>query len=246
MKSRSIHTFATPYNVGRVTQNGRRLDMEVEGATFASWHPEQLLTGYSWDALSAAALLHSSGQPGRILLIGLAGGTMVRILRHLVPRARITAVELDGKLVDIAVRHMHLDLETVDLHIGDAYAYLRKTRKRFDVVLDDLYLSGATDVYRPASVDRTMIMQYRRLLRDDGIVAVNMITDTPHRAVLRETREAWSREFKETAAITAPRGYNQALIGGERLNSASVLETALSLFTTGADRRMWKQLRVSR
>ncbi len=242
MKSKLLHSFATLHNAGRIVQYGRRIDMEVEGATFATWHPEQVLTGYSWDAMSAAALWHPSGAPRDVLLLGLAGGTMVRILRHLLPQVRITAVELDEELIPLAKEHMHLDPTDLVLHIGDAYAYLDQTDRRFDVILDDVFLAGAADVYRPERVDNGIAVRYRRALKKDGIVAVNMITDTPHRPLLKKTAAALSSVFARHIAITAPRGYNQALVAGARLNAAQHVRDVKPTFPSASDQRLWSSI----
>lgn len=242
MKSKLLHSFATRHNAGRIVQYGRRIDMEVQGATFATWHPEQVLTGYSWDAMSAAALWHPSRAPRDVLLLGLAGGTMVRILRHFFPKVRITAVELDEELIQLGVEHMHLDTTDLILHIGDAYAYLDRTEHRFDVILDDVFLAGAADVYRPERVDNGIAVRYRRALKDDGIVAVNMITDKPHRPLLKKTAAALSSVFSRHIAITAPRGYNQALVAGTRLNQARQVRELKVSFPCASDERLWRRL----
>ncbi len=244
MTKKSLGAFRTLYNKGRFVQTGARIDMEVEGATFATWHPDRLLTGYSWDALSAAILFHPSGRPRDILLLGLAGGTMIRILRHLIPDVRITAVELDEELVTLAARKMHLDVDPIHLHIGDAYAYLQKARKRYDVILDDVYLSGKADVYRPETVNAHTIQTYRRRLRPDGVLAINMITDKPHRPLLKRTRAALMNEFPCHASITAPRGFNQAVIAGAQLNKTDNVKIAEDVFAHPEDRKLWRRMKM--
>lgn len=238
-----LHAFTTPYNCGRIVQCGERIDMEVEGATFATWHPRALLSGYSWDAMSAAALLHPGGAPRDILLLGLAGGTMVRSLRRLCPEARISAVEIDGDLTRLAVDYMHLDARAIRLHHGDAYTFLRRTRRKFDVVLDDVYLSGADDVYRPES-GRDLSELYPRVLRPDGVVAVNLITDGPHRRVLQRLRAGLSAGFAQQTVITPPHGYNQAFVAGAALGDAAGVRDKANVFSEQADRALWRALRV--
>ena len=57
-----------------------REDLEVAGATMSTWHPDRWLTGWAWDAITAACLLRRDGPPRRVLLLGLGGGTVVRQL----------------------------------------------------------------------------------------------------------------------------------------------------------------------
>ncbi|MFZ9889747.1 MAG: hypothetical protein ACO3JL_19805, partial [Myxococcota bacterium] len=75
---KEIERVSSPFNQLVARQVGERIDLDVEGATFATWHPRHLLTGYSWDALCAASLLRPAGPPRRVLLLGLGGGTVLR------------------------------------------------------------------------------------------------------------------------------------------------------------------------
>lgn len=240
----SIISFHTPFNKGRIIRRGQHVDMEVEGATFATWHPDRLLTGYSWDAMSAAALLHSSPNPCEILLLGLAGGTMIRILRTVLPHARMTAVEIDGALVEICATHMHWADTDCRVVIGDAYAYLARTRRRFDVILDDVFLSGAADVYRPHTPDGNTSRLYRRVMRPNGIVAVNCITDGPHRKHLRAMRHHLAEEFSQLRRVIAPRGYNAALVAGDALAPSQTVRDRVGAFANESDRAWWRMLRI--
>ena len=91
-KLQEVHS---PHNHVEVWQNNAgRIDFEVSGATHATWHPEKLLTGHAWDAITAGAVSHP-GPVEHILLLGLGGGTCLRQLRHLLPGAKLTAVEID-------------------------------------------------------------------------------------------------------------------------------------------------------
>ena len=236
--------FETTYNRGVIRRKGDRINMDVQGATFATWHPRRLCTGYSWDALSAATLLHPRDEPHRILLLGLAGGTMLHILKHLLPAARITAVEIDGDLVDIARRHMPWPHDACEVVVGDAYAYLERTRKRFDVVLDDVYLAGTEDVFRPDMPSSGLAAHYRRVLAPDGIVAVNCITDLPHLAMLRRVETNLRGVFPAWAAITAARGYNRALVAGNRLQSAAHIRAQAPRFAEKKDRAWWLRMQI--
>ena len=81
-----LHEEITLYSEYRIVKRGPRVDMEVRGAVFAVYHPQHLLSGYSWDALTAAAALSPYKQVRRILMLGVAAGTALRQMRHLWPR----------------------------------------------------------------------------------------------------------------------------------------------------------------
>lgn len=216
--------------------------MEVAGATFATWHPTSLLTGYSWDVMSAATLLHSKEGPLNILLLGLAGGTMVRILHKLNPNHCITSVEIDSELVQLAEKHLHFNPATCNVVIGDAYAYLAKTSEHYDIILDDIFLAGAQDVYRPQHADQPLVDLYQRALRPGGIVAINFITVPPHQTTWQDMSDDLKNHFPAYTELRAPRGYNCACVAGEQLKPKDTLREAEPLFTSKQDRQWWRRL----
>ena len=71
--------------------------------------------------IAAAALLGKNDPPRSVLMLGLAGGTAFRILRHLLPDCRLTAIDIDPEIVGLAREHMDLDALGIEVVIGDAY-----------------------------------------------------------------------------------------------------------------------------
>jgi spermidine synthase len=79
--------------------------------------------------------------PLGVLMLGLGGGSVPRILRdELGTDAPITAVELDPAMVQLGRRYFGLD-KHVQLRIleGDATVHIHSLRERFDLVLVDLF-----------------------------------------------------------------------------------------------------------
>lgn len=79
--------------------------------------------------------------PANVLLLGLGGGSAIRILREeLGLRCPITVVEWDPAVVAVAREHFALDRqEALTLITGDAVIQVQAMRERFDLVLVDLF-----------------------------------------------------------------------------------------------------------
>lgn len=240
-----IERVVTPYNDIVARRVGERVDLDVEGATFATWHPRHLLTGYSWDALTAACLLHEGGPPKRVLLLGLGGGTMLRQLKALVPELVAVAVEIDALVVDLARKHMELDKLGAEIVIDDAYAFIERSSERFDVVVDDLFLTGTHDVERSAIPEGHVLERMCALLEPGGAFAANLITDSGHRKVRRAARQAFLQTFAEVRSVKPPRGLNEVLVGARALAPPKQVKALSASFQQPKDRDRWLQLRYT-
>lgn len=105
---RFSHEYQSRFQTVRVWKSQLATEFRVAGAIHASFHKKRFLTGLAWDLLAAAALLRPSGEPKSILMLGVAGGTALRTLRYLLPDVSLTGVDLDGELVDLALKEMAL------------------------------------------------------------------------------------------------------------------------------------------
>lgn len=230
----------------RLRRREGRVDLEVAGASFSSWHPRVLMTGLAWDAITAACLLRAGGPPRTALMLGLGGGTVARQLGAVSPETRVTAVELDEAVVAMAREHMGLDGLGVDVVIGDAYEFVARDRGRFDVVIDDLYVTGSEDVWRPRPPDGALLGQYRRLLAPGGLVVVNLITGRGHRQVQSMVRKAMAEAFEDVRSVRPPQGLNEVLVGGDRVLAGRTLGDFAERLREGEDQRLWGRIRVHR
>lgn len=79
----------------------------------------------------------------KVLILGLGGGTVVKLLRKYWPNAKITGVDIDPVMVEMGEKYLGLDKSDVEVVIEDAYEYVRissETKRKFDLVLVDLYV----------------------------------------------------------------------------------------------------------
>lgn len=244
-EAKELELIATAFNTVNARKVGERVDLDVEGATFATWHPRLVMTGYSWDALAVGGLLRAEGPPRSVLVLGLGGGTVTRQLRTLLPEARLVGVEIDAGIIDLARRFMDLDAQKLEVHIEDAYAFLDRTRERFDVILDDLFLTGPSDVVRSRTPAGETLRLLRGRLAQGGVLVANLINDLgEHRAIRRESRRAFLDAFPSVRVVVPPRGLNEILVGGERTLPRSALDTYHARLAEPHDQRCLGEIRV--
>jgi spermidine synthase len=221
-------------------------EFRVAGAVHASFHRRRFLTGLAWDMIGAAALLGGHSPPRSVLMLGLAGGTAFRVLRHLLPNCRLTAIDIDPEIVRLARDHMDLDALGIEVILADAYPWLEKNRRTFDVVIDDIYLAGKTDVFRPRAWDARLLEHLQRAKAPNGVLAVNLVTGAGHRTMQSLTRRVLRGAFPELRSIKSAEAMNEVLVAGDEVATRRRLETYGERFTHWRDREYWSRLEVRR
>jgi spermidine synthase len=162
------------------------LELRIDGTQASVHRPGRALTGVVWWALASPVLLLPRSRPRRVLLLGLAAGSVGRALRALDPEAEIVGVERDRDVLRLARRHFGLDRLKVELVVGDALEHLRRERRRFDLVVEDLFVGPSRSVRKPDWLFDEGYRLIRRRLRPGGYVVSNTIHETP--AVVRALR----------------------------------------------------------
>jgi len=221
-------------------------EFRVAGAVHASFHRDRFLTGLAWDMIAASALLGKHDPPRSVLMLGLAGGTAFRVLRHLLPDCRLTAIDIDPEIVGLAREHMELDALGIEVVIGDAYPWLEKNRRSFDVVIDDIYLAGKTDVFRPRGWDGRVIAQLRRAVAPGGVLAVNLVTGAGHRTMQSLTRRVLREAFPVLRTVKSVEAMNEVLVAGDAVAGKRRLGEYADAFDQWRDRAYWDRLEVRR
>jgi len=241
---RRHETVHTAYQSLEVWKSRDATEFRVAGAVHAWFHRRRFLTGLAWDMIAAAALLGERQPPRSVLMLGLAGGTALRVLRHLLPDCRFTAIDIDPEIVALARRHMALDELDLDVRIADAYRWLAANRRTFDVVIDDIYLAGKDDVFRPQAMDRRLLGHLRRAVAPGGVLAVNLVTGAGHRAVQSQVRRILADCFPELRSVRSPDAMNEVLVAGDAVATRRRLTACADAFRDCDDRGFWSRITV--
>jgi spermidine synthase len=138
----------------------------------------------------AALGLAMAQRSERVLMVGLGGGSFVRLAARAWPDAEIDSVELDPVVVEAARRYFGVaPSQRHRIHVADAAEFLAQGERRFDLVFLDTYGSDglpprlASEAYFASAVAR---------LRPGGVVVANFGVGEPGRyvALARRLRAA--------------------------------------------------------
>jgi hypothetical protein len=122
-----------------------------------------------------AAVIAVLAPPGRIGVLGFAGGGMMAPLRQLGVEAVIESVDLDRAGYELFQKHCSAWAGGVNWQQADAVAWLRRQRRGFGLLMDDLSVPQDGDVHKP-TISWTVLPQLlRQRLRANGVGVFNLL-----------------------------------------------------------------------
>jgi spermidine synthase len=170
--------------------------------------PAHLELPYTRVAMAALAWLP---EDGRVLFVGLGGGAMPTFTRSLFPRARIDAVELEARVVEVAREWFGFREDSLmSAHVADGRVFIEEAQPgSWDVIVLDAFSDGDVPL---ALATEEFLEAVRRALRPGGVVASNLHTGSPRYEAMVATYQA---VFPEVGLIQVPqRGQRILLAGG--------------------------------
>jgi spermidine synthase len=188
----------------------------------ASWYDPALpVTGSVWDALAAPLLLLPPARRREVLVVGLGGGSAARVVHALAPRARIVGIERSPEVLAAARRWLDLDALGVEVVVDDAQAWLARSRRRFDIVIEDVFVGRGRAVRKPDWLPAPGLALAARRLRPGGLLVSNTLDESP------DVARALRRLFPSVLGIEIEDFDNRVLVGGRRALSGRALRAAV-------------------
>ena len=189
--------------------DGRRLLSLNEGvAVHSVWRRNTVLTGGVWDAFLALPPL--LGRPlHSVAILGNAGGTTARALGRFYPDAYVDGVELDPAVSRVGRRYFGMDENRrLTVYDADARPFLRRTDKRYDLIIVDAYRQPYVPFYLAT---REFFRLARERLAPGGILALNIAAVPGDELLLDGISGTLTHEFESVAVWPALR-FNKILL----------------------------------
>ncbi|HSO93288.1 MAG TPA: fused MFS/spermidine synthase [Candidatus Dormibacteraeota bacterium] len=178
-----IYEAESAYNYIQVIRDGTETDLILnEGqAVHSIYDPTTLYTHGYWDDMLLAPYFGSGRVPGRVAIIGLAGGTVARQFTAIDGPVQIDGVELDPKIVDVGRRFFAMNEPNLHVHIADGRYWMATQQQRYDVILVDAYRQPYIPFYLTT---REFFESAKAHLNPGGVLAINVgRTATDYRLV---------------------------------------------------------------
>jgi spermidine synthase len=107
-----------------------------------------------------------------VLILGLGGGTALKILKQKNLKLQITAVEIDRTVVDVGRKYLGLDLSDTNIIYGDVFKVIDSINKKYDLIIVDLFQG----YYVPKELfDEVFLEELKSRLSKKGLVIFNRL-----------------------------------------------------------------------
>ncbi|MCE2438715.1 MAG: fused MFS/spermidine synthase [Candidatus Latescibacteria bacterium] len=173
--------------------------------------------------------------PERALMIGLAGGSVARLVRSVRPEVALDVVELDPDVVRVAERYFGVDADgSLRIHVDDGRMFVKRTTDRYDwVVLDAFHADSMPHHMATAE----FFDEVKRILTPRGVVTMNVAPLGPGVLYLSIIRTL-VRVFPQVYLFQVPERSNivaVATLDGARLNGDQIVRSIRELKTRTGD-----------
>jgi spermidine synthase len=207
----SVYETESAYNYIQVIRNGTETQLLLdEGSAIHSiYDPTSLYTHGYWDDALLARYFGSGHAPGRVALVGLAGGTVARQFTAIDGEIPIDGVEIDPKIVDVGRRYFDMTEPNLHVTVADGRYWMATQAGRYDVIFVDAYRQPYIPFYLTT---REFFESAKAHLAPDGVLAINVgRTPTDNRLVdaLSGTLNA---VFKNVFVIDSNRRFTNSVI----------------------------------
>lgn len=167
------------------------------GGVQSIYNSNRILTDGYYDYFNILPYLIDSNKTKRVLIIGLAGGTIANQLHYFFGEdIEIEGVEIDKKVIDIAQKHFNLDESVVKIYNQDGRMFLRNTSKEYDIIIVDAYQN---ELYIPWTLTT---QEFWGLINDklteEGIVAINVNSTSRKSDLLNSISNTMASVFDNT------------------------------------------------
>lgn len=175
-----VAEYRTSYNAYvRINDEAGRMKLLVNGSPQSGPYIDTL-----WDAALGAFGIPLYKNIQKILVLGVAGGTVIEKLHWHFPKASITGIEIDPVMIVIGKTYFHLDRITqLQVKHGDAKRFVEQEamkKHQYDLVIVDMSFGR---VLPPFITSTAFIKNIRKLVPTRGAVVVNFLREMEYQHI---------------------------------------------------------------
>lgn len=160
----------------QIIKAGHSVRLYTDKVLHSQYNHKSKLTGSVWDLLFLPALVLPAGKNIRVLVLGVGGGSVLKMLNEYFSCSHICGVELNPLHIKFAQDYFDVTGSEFDLIEADAIDFVKQYRgEKFDLIIDDLFYEDDGEPVKVASPDNTWLMNLYAILKPGGVVAMNFV-----------------------------------------------------------------------
>jgi spermidine synthase len=172
-----VYRTWSPYHYVEVLDENGLRTLSFNGSQETCMNLRDPLTGhFKYTEFFQLPLLWNTNF-GRVLMIGLGGGSTQRAYQHYHPQMRVETVELDPIVVQVAKKWFNVqESPNFTIHTQDGRMFLDRNNRKFDLILMDAYQTGRYGSEPPFHlVTQEFFALAATNLTEKGVLAYNVI-----------------------------------------------------------------------
>ena len=192
-----------------VRSAGNSVRLSRNGVLHAQYNPSGPIGGNLWDLLLIPAFFHTPVVIRRVLVLGVGGGAVIRLLNRFVRPDEIIGVELNPTHLQIARRFFGVGRRQATLIHADAVEWVRHYRgTAFDLIVDDIFGEEAGEPQRAVAADTGWVNRLQRHLSPEGTLVMNFATRTELESCAYFQDAAVQKRFSSAFRLNKPQYEN--------------------------------------
>ncbi|MBE0428550.1 MAG: fused MFS/spermidine synthase [Thermoleophilia bacterium] len=207
----TLFEIDSPYQYVQVVKRGNTTYLKLnEGwAVHSIYNPDEIFTAAYWDYFLVGPWFGNDREPGRVLNIGSAAGTMARQYSRFYPDTLVDGVELDPDVVEAGKRFFDMDFPNLEVFVADGRPFLKTSARSYDFIAVDAYRQPYIPFYLTT---REFFQETRDSLNAGGSVMIN-VAHAPGDERLADAIGATMREVFPSVYSIRAGSFNLLLIG---------------------------------
>ncbi|MFV8782413.1 spermidine synthase [Microbulbifer sp. SA54] len=159
-----------------VRTHGASVRLYSNGVFHSQWNPRDPLKGSLWELLLLPAFFVPTREVRRVLVLGVGGGAVIRLLQRFLAPDEIVGVDIDRTHLQVARRFF--GVRGARLECADARAFVGEQLRLgesgcFDLIIDDLFGHAGGIAARAIDSDVAWSKQLLALLAPAGVLVSN-------------------------------------------------------------------------
>lgn len=165
-------------------------------------------------------------KPERVLMIGLAGGSVARFIRSARPEVEMDVVELDPDVVGVARRFFGVEADAaLRIHVDDGRMFVKRTAERYDWIVLDAFHADSMPHHMATE---EFFREVKGILAPRGVVTMNVAPLGPGVLYL-SVIGTLARVFPQVYLFQVPERSNIVAVGTLDANRRDGIEIARAI-----------------